>query len=141
MNRDVLAVLVAYPQIWHACHSQHQRGTHSGHPLTEREASLLSHLSAFAPASPKRLAHHLGISAGTLSEAIEGLVQRGLVDRVRRQDDRRRQDLFVSARGERALVKGSVLDERRVLRALKRLSARERVRAVEGISLLAKACQ
>jgi DNA-binding MarR family transcriptional regulator len=140
MNRDVLAVLVAYPRIWHGCHTSHQRGERSGHGVTEREASLLAHLSAFTPASPKLLAKHLGITPGTLSEAIDALVQRGLVRRERREDDRRRQDLSVTAEGERALVKGSVLDERRVLNALKRLSPRERARAVEGISLLAKAC-
>jgi DNA-binding MarR family transcriptional regulator len=141
MKRDVLAVLVAYPQIWHSCHLRHPRGERSGHGVTERELGLLAHLTSSEPMSPKLLARHLGVTAGTLSAAIEALVERGLVRRERRADDRRRQNLTLTADGERALVHDSVLDAGRVRRALGRLPAEQRAAAVRGISLLAQACR
>jgi DNA-binding MarR family transcriptional regulator len=141
MKRDVLAVLVAYPQIWHSCHTHHQRGDRSGDPLTEREASLLAHVSAFAPASPKPLAKHMGITKATLSAVIDTLLERGYLNRDRHGRDRRRHLLTLTRAGEEAVLKGSILDAGRVERALKALPASKRTLAVEGISLLAQACR
>src|SRR6185295_9461077 len=113
MKRDVLAVLVAYPQIWHACHTHHQRGDRSGDPLTEREASVLVHICAFSPASPKSLAKHMGITPGTLSAVIDTLLLRGFIDRAQHRHDRRRHALTLTRAGEAAVLKGSVLDAAR----------------------------
>jgi DNA-binding MarR family transcriptional regulator len=141
MKRDVLAVLVAYPQIWHACHTEHQRGDRSGHPLTEREASVLAHVSAYAPASPSALAKHLGITKATLSAVIDTLLDRGYLHRDRHGSDRRRHLLTLTREGEQAVLRGSILDAGRVERALEGLPASKRTLAVEGISLLAQACR
>jgi len=141
MKRDVLAVLVAYPQIWHGCHTHHPRGERSGDPLTQREASLLAHVSAFSPASPGALARHMGIGKATLSAVVETLLQRGYLHRERHGSDRRRHLLTLTRRGEDALLAGSVLDAGRVERALRSLPASRRSVAVEGISLLAQACR
>ncbi|MBK7858041.1 MAG: MarR family transcriptional regulator [Archangiaceae bacterium] len=141
MKRDVFAVLVAYPQIWHACHTQHQRGARSGHPLTEREASLLAHVSAFAPASPKALAEHLGLAPATLSALIDTLLGRGFLQREQHRADRRRHELRLTPQGEAAVLRASVLDASRVQRVLAKLSPPARKRAVDGIALLASACR
>jgi DNA-binding MarR family transcriptional regulator len=141
MKRDVLSVLVAYPQIWHACHTHHQRGERSGDPLTEREASTLAHVSAFAPASPKALAKHLGITKATMSAVIETLLDKGLIHRAQHRTDKRRHELTLTREGEQAIMRGSVLDAGRVQRALQSLPASKRTIAVEGISLLAQACR
>ncbi len=141
MKRDVLAVLVAYPQIWHTCHTHHKRGDRTGDPLTDRESSVLAHVSAFSPASPKALAKHMGITKATLSAVIDRLLEKGLLDRRQHPRDRRRHELTLTREGERAVLDGSVLDFGRVERALKSLPARKRNLAVEGISLLAAACR
>jgi DNA-binding MarR family transcriptional regulator len=141
MKRDVLSVLVAYPQIWHSCHIRHQRGARSGDPLTEREASLLAHVSAFAPASPGPLAKHMGISKATLSAVIDALLARGYLNRERHGTDKRRHLLTLTPQGEQTLLQGSVLDAGRLERALRSLPASKRTLAVEGISLLAQACR
>jgi DNA-binding MarR family transcriptional regulator len=141
MNRDVLAVLVAYPQIWHSCHTHHPRGERSGDSLTDRESSVLVHVSAFAPASPKALAKHMGITPATLSAVIDRLLERGLLHRAQHASDRRRHELTITKPGERAVLEGSVLNAGRVQRALAKLPAAQRKRAVEGITLLAGACR
>ena len=141
MKRDVLSVLVAYPQIWHACHTHHQRGERSGDPLTEREASMLAHISAFAPASPKSLAKHMGITKATMSAVIDTLLDKGLIHRAQHRIDKRRHELTLTREGEQAIMRGSVLDAGRVQRALQSLPASKRTLAVEGISLLAQACR
>jgi len=141
MKRDVLAVLVAYPQIWHTCHTHHKRGDRTGDPLTDRESSVLAHVSAFAPASPKALAKHMGITKATLSAVIDRLLEKGLLDRRQHPRDRRRHELTLTRDGEKAVLSGSVLDFGRVERALKSLPVRKRSIAVEGISLLAAACR
>lgn len=141
MKRDVFAVLVAYPQIWHACHTHHPRGARSGDPLTEREASVLVHVSAFSPASPKALAKHLGVTPGTLSAVIDTLLERGYLHREQHATDRRRHALTLTARGEKAVLAGSVLDGKRVERALEKLPSKKRQQAIDGISLLAEACR
>lgn len=141
MKSEVLSILVAYPQIWHACHTHHQRGERSGDPLTEREASMLAHISAFAPASPKALAKHMGITKATMSAVIETLLEKGLIHRVQHALDKRRHELTLTREGERALIRGSVLDAGRVERALRSLPAAKRARVVEGMSLLAQACR
>src|SRR5262245_28289779 len=133
-------VLKAFPQIYFACHRRHPRGERSGHELTDRESSLLAHLDEHRPTSPQRLARHLGITAGTLSAAVDDLAARGYLLRDRRQDDRRRIDLRLSGRGAAALDGSSVLDKPRVERALERLGPADRARAVEGLELLARAC-
>jgi DNA-binding MarR family transcriptional regulator len=141
LKRDVLSVLVAYPQIWHACHTHHQRGEHSGDPLTEREASVLVHVEAYSPASPKALAQHMGITKATMSALIDTLHERGFINRAQHATDRRRHELTLTKKGEDAIIRGSVLDAGRVQRALMSLPAAKRTLAVEGISLLAQACR
>ena len=141
MKRDVLAVLLAYPQIWHTCHTHHKRGHRTGDPLTDRESSVLVHISAFTPASPKALAKHMGITPATLSAVIDRLLDKGMLDRRQHPSDRRRHELTLTRAGERAVREGSVLDYGRVERALKALPAGKRTLAVEGISLLAAACR
>lgn len=133
-------VLFAYPQVYQACHQHHPRGEWSGDELTDRESSLLAHLDPTSPTSPRKLARHLGITAGTLSVVVDALAERGFLRRVRREDDRRRVDLLLAPRGVTALEGSSVLDKARVQRALQRLSPADRERAVEGLELLAKAC-
>ncbi len=140
MNRDVLTVLTAYPQIWHSCHTQHRRTERTGGVLTDREAMLLSHVSWYSPASPKALAKHLGVTPGTLSAVIVALLERGLLKRDHHADDRRRHALSLTRSGEAALMKGSALDSARVKRVLARLSPAQRSLAVQGLAVFATAC-
>ena len=131
------AVQVAYPQVWHACHRH--RPTEAG--LTERESAILAHLMQGDLRRLGALAEHMGVGTSTLSEAIDGLVRRGLVQRKRHADDKRKVDFEVTDAGAEAMSKGSPLDGAIVRRALERLEPAERKAAVEGLELLARACR
>ena len=137
LEEDVLSIQIAYPQVWHACH-RHVPPTAE---LTTREATLLAHLAEDALQRPRRLAEHLSIGASTLSEALNRLVERGLVERRRHGADGRRIDFVLTASGRAVVGSGSPLDPQRLGAALSRLAEAEREQAVTGLRLLARACR
>jgi DNA-binding MarR family transcriptional regulator len=139
-STQVRAVQRAYPRIYVACHAKHRpRGTTSS-SVSPRDEAILSHLDLRVPIKPSLLARHLSIGLPTLSEAIDRLEAAGLVERRRSANDRRNVELRLTARGEALSAAQSVLDATRLARVLSRLSAADRKRAVDGISLLATAC-
>jgi DNA-binding MarR family transcriptional regulator len=140
-DEHVRRIQAFYPQVWHTCHRRHPPAAAKAGGLREREAMVLAHLSEDHFQTPPVLCRHLGINASTLSELLDGLEERGLVRRERREDDRRRQQITLTDEGRAALERGSALDPERVAAALGQLSEEERRRAVEGLGLLARACR
>ena len=140
-NRDVAAVQRYYPQIYLACHTEHQRRRSNAARLTPNESSLLAHLSPETPMRAAALARHLGVGASTLSAAIKRLTTLGYIARARDTADRRALSLRLSEQGARAMQAGSVLETRRVAAILGRLSAADRGRAISGLRLLADAAR
>jgi DNA-binding MarR family transcriptional regulator len=133
----VAAVQLDYPRVWHKVHSTHS-GTHAA--LSPRDVGVLVHVLSADGASPTELAAHLGLSGGTLSDALGDLEARGLVVRTRHHDDKRRVAVSATDAGRAAVRVGSGLDPERLGRALGRLSAAERDVVIEGLRLLAGAC-
>lgn len=140
MNDDVLAIQRAFPQIYLACHREHQRGKGSAEQLAPRFNTLLGHLDASRPMAMGALAKHLGLGLPAVSDTVDALEELGLVSRTRNQRDRRRVELRLTTKGVAALSASSVLDAKRLASVLSRLTATERGSAVEGLALLAKAC-
>jgi DNA-binding MarR family transcriptional regulator len=135
----VLRVQVAYPQIYFACHVRHPRARTSAHRISDRDASLLGHLSPSCPMSPADLARHLGVRASTLSAQLKRLQKLGYLECRARSDDRRRVDVLLAPAGLAAIQGTSVLDTELVRAVLERLAPRDLERAVEGLELLAQA--
>jgi DNA-binding MarR family transcriptional regulator len=138
-NRDVEAVQRYYPQIYLACHTQHQRRRANAASLTANESSLLAHLHSDAPMRAATLARHLGVGASTLSASVKRLTELGYIVRSRDEEDSRALALRLSPRGVRAMQASSVLETERVASMLGRLSAADRTRAIDGLRLLARA--
>lgn len=138
MDDPVREVLAAYPQIYHACHIQHPRRRTNAANLSARESWILGHLHPTRPMSAGALAKHLSLRPSTVSEAIKRLEKLGYVTRRKVDQDRRRQELFLTVRGAEAMKAGSVLDATRVALLLEQLPAAERGAAVRGLGLLAK---
>ena len=75
----------------------------------------------------------------TLSATLKRLERLGYISIVAVDEDRRRRQIFLTARGSEAIAATSVLEGRKVKQLLARLSYAERRTALEGLRLMARA--
>jgi MarR family transcriptional regulator, organic hydroperoxide resistance regulator len=136
---DVQRVLAYYPQIYFACHVRHRRDPLSHDVLSERQASVLDHLTADKGIPLKELAAHQGVTASTMSLTVDRLVAGGWVVREKDTRDARRVQLRLTAAGERMKQASTVLDPELVQALLDRLTPQQRQAAVDGLGILAAA--
>jgi DNA-binding MarR family transcriptional regulator len=134
----VQQVQVAFPQIYLACHTRHQRKRSTAHRLSSRDASILAHLDVSAPITPAKLAAHLGVARSTLSEALKRLEALGYVGGG---DARRRTSVVLTTAGATAIADTSVLETPLLQRALAKASAQELRAIARGLTLLAQKCR
>src|SRR5271168_2166457 len=132
-------LLADYPRIFHACHRQHVHDPVTGTRLSAKQASILDHLDTVAPTTLTDLAAHLGVTAGTMSVAVDRLVAQGYVHRAWDDRDRRRAQLRLTEAGNRIRMANSVLDPARVEALLAQLAAPDLAPALAGLALLAHA--
>jgi DNA-binding MarR family transcriptional regulator len=131
LDDAIAQVQLAYPQIYYACHTRHQRARTSADGLSGERPSTLSELTA-----------HLNLSASTVSEAISAMSRHGFVAKSRGSaTDKRAVSLTLTPRGLQAVRANSVLEDARVRGVLKTLSRHERDQAIAGLTLLAGACR
>jgi DNA-binding MarR family transcriptional regulator len=134
-------VMTLYPRIYFACHTRHVRDPQSQRLLSRHQASILDHLDEIEPTTVMELAGHMGVTAATISLAIDRLERKGYVVRHKDAKDRRRVHVRLTTAGVRVREASSVLDASRVEALVARLSDEERARAIEGLGLLARAGQ
>ena len=135
------AVMSLYPRIYFACHTRHVRDPQTERLLSRHQASVLDHLDEVEPTTLLELSRHMGVTAGTMSVAIDRLERRGYVVRLRDAADRRKVHVRLTSAGVRVREATSVLDPARVEALVGRLSDAEREQAVAGLALLARAAQ
>lgn len=144
IEQTLQLVQVAYPQVYLACHTRHERKRTSAHRLSARDATILAHLHEQHPTTPARLASHLGVARSTLSAALKHLQALGFIVGVPRPSaDGRRggTGLLLTGEGQSAMQSASVLEAPRLRAVLATLSPTE-LRAVErGMRALAIGCQ
>jgi DNA-binding MarR family transcriptional regulator len=139
LEDSVLRVQTAYPRIYLACHSRHQNARTN--QLSQRDGALLAHLAETHPVAQTDLARHLGVAKSTLSEALTSLAERGLIIRESQAGDVRGAEIRRRRAGSLAMSNSSVLEPARLARILGMLTEDERQRAVDGMELIAKACE
>jgi len=139
MSPDVEAVLDAYPKIYFATHRRHIRDEDSRTVLSAHQASILDHLDEVEPTALFDLARHMGVTASTMSLAVDRLERGGYVTRARSQQDARRVDLRLTTAGVRIKRQQKVLEPDLVAAMLARLDTRKRAEALRGLQLLAEA--
>lgn len=144
IEQTLQLVQVAYPQVYLACHTRHERKRTSAHRLSARDATILAHLHERHSTTPAKLASHLGVARSTLSAALKHLQALGFVAVVTRAPaggQRGGTGLLLTPKGQRAMQDASVLEAFRLHAVLSTLSAAE-LRAVErGMRALANGCQ
>jgi MarR family transcriptional regulator, organic hydroperoxide resistance regulator len=138
-DREVRAVLAAYPRIFFACHTRHVRDPQSGEALSAHQASILDHLDEVDPMSMTDLAGHMGVTVATMSLAIDRLERKGYAHRARDPGDGRRVLLRITEAGVRVREAKSVLDPVTVEAMLGRLPPTARAAALRGLERLARA--
>ena len=134
-------VMALYPRIYFACHTRHVRDPQTHRLLSRHQASILDHLDDVEPTTLNDLARHMGVTAGTMSLAIDRLERKGYVVRLRDTADRRRVQLRLTTGGVRLRQASSVLDAARVEALVARLDGGDRDAAIHGLALLARAAQ
>ena len=135
------AVMTLYPQIYFACHTRDVRDPQTQRLLSRHQASILDHLDELEPQSVVQLASHMGVTAGTMSLSLDRLERKGYVTRVKDAKDKRRVHVRLTTGGVRVRDAASLLDPDRVTRLVARLTESDRLKAVEGLALLARAAQ
>ena len=143
IEQTLQLVQVAYPQVYLACHTRHERKRTSTHRLSARDSTILAHLREDFPTTPARLASHLGVARSTLSAALKHLQTLGFVEGIPRPAVRGKRGgtgVLLTAKGLRALQETSVLEAPRLRALLGALTPAE-LRAVErGMRALANGC-
>jgi len=89
--------------------------------------AMLQHLRDSGPLTVTEAARHFDRSQAAISERIEGLVERGLLDRIQDERDRRRHFVWLTEAGEELLrSEFEVLSSESLTGALQRLPPEER---------------
>ncbi len=139
---DVFEVQRLFPQIYLACHVDHVRAASTAWDLSSHDSTMLVHLDRENAISPRALAAHLSVAASTLSAAIARLSRLGyLTSKPAPVGQATAGAAANGTRGAQAIASTSVLDENRVRKLLDQLDPNDRVEAVRGLQLLARAAR
>jgi DNA-binding MarR family transcriptional regulator len=124
-----------YPAVYRRFHVS--RRPVGGSDLTPRMLGVLHHLSDGGPLTLGELATHLGVSKATATELVTRVEERGLVDRMRDERDRRRVYVWLTEHGrQRANSHARVLADDELLAAVGRMTAADRESLINGLCAL-----
>ncbi|HZU82893.1 MAG TPA: MarR family winged helix-turn-helix transcriptional regulator [Polyangiaceae bacterium] len=105
--------------------------------LTPQMGAVLHHLSASGPLTVGEMATHFGRAQSVVSEIVDGMVRRGLLERMRDGRDRRRTLVWLSDEARELMARrAQVLDSARVESAMRVLAPRARERLVQAMRAL-----
>ena len=141
LGDDVRRLMELYPKIFFACHTRHVRDPATQKVVSAHQVQILDHLDSEEPTGLVQLARHMGVTAGTMSVAIDRLVRGGYVRRERDTADARRVNLRLTPAGARVRQESSVLEPERVRALLSELDRDQRAQGLAGLELLADAAQ
>lgn len=102
--------------------------------LTIQKYRVLSYL-AIEPSTPSELAYRLTVRPPTITRLVDGLVDRGLVERKTGDPDRRRSTLAVTRAGRTALSRANAAINEPLERISRHLDDSERAVAERGLLL------
>jgi DNA-binding MarR family transcriptional regulator len=108
-----------------------------GSDVTPRMLALLHHLASSGPLTLGEIVEHMRLRKATITELVNRVEERGLVERMRDGRDRRRVFVWLTSEGQRrAREHPRVLEESLLERALVRMRPAEREALVRGMRAL-----
>jgi DNA-binding MarR family transcriptional regulator len=124
-----------YPAVYRRFHVS--RRPVGGSDLTPRMLAVVQHLAAAGPLTVGELATHLRLSKATATELVNRVEERGLIDRLRDDRDRRRVFVWLTDKGrEQAAAHGRVLSDDTLRVAVARMAPADRTRLISGLRAL-----
>ena len=107
--------------------------------LTPESWAVLEHLRLAGPLTITEASRHMERAQSVMSEIVDRLESKGLLQRLRDERDRRRVLVWLTPQGlERLAADARVLDEARLERALARMPEAERADLLSSIERLLK---
>ena len=108
--------------------------------LTPQMEGVLRHLAMSGPLTIGEMAQHVGRAQSVVSEIVDGLEAKGLLERMRDARDRRRVLVWLTDDARRTLARrDEVLDADRVAAAMVTLSPARREGLLDGMRALVHA--
>jgi DNA-binding MarR family transcriptional regulator len=115
----------------------HRRLDHSEYLLTRESLAVLRHLADTGPLTVGEAAKHLSRSQPAMSEMIQRLVRRGMLERMRDERDRRRVLVWLTEEGRATLRRSErVLSHELVGSAMSQMPAMTRGQLIAGVEAL-----
>lgn len=132
-------ICALFPAIYLRYCRRHARGEMR---LTPQMDAVLQHLAMSGPLTIGEMSRHLSRAQSVVSEIVDGLEKKGLLERMRDARDRRRVLVWLTDAARELLGRrAEVLDRARVSRAVKKLRPAERQGLVEGMRALVRAAE
>jgi DNA-binding MarR family transcriptional regulator len=129
-----------FAELFKATYLRFHRRRQRDAAYTGQQWAVLTHLALTGPLTVGECAQHLERAQSVVSEIIDGMEKRGLLERMRDARDRRRVLVWLSEAGQRALEKEQqVLDAELLARAASALTASEKKSLLSGIRALVRA--
>jgi DNA-binding MarR family transcriptional regulator len=128
-----------YPAVYRRFHVSRRHV--AGSDLTPRMLAVVQHLASSGPLTVGELATHLGLSKAATTELVDRVEERGLIDRMRDDRDRRRVFLWLTETGrdqarQLSATHARVLEENVLLAAVRRMAPGDRDGLIRGLHAL-----
>jgi DNA-binding MarR family transcriptional regulator len=134
---DVRADAAAFAELFPALYLRFHRRDAKRGGLTGAARGVMLHLSQSGPLTIGEAARHLRRAQSVVSELVDRLVQKGLLERVPDARDRRRVLVWLTEEGVQHLeTERDVLGRPLVERAMARMSADDRAALLRGVRAL-----
>jgi DNA-binding MarR family transcriptional regulator len=130
-----------FPALYSSFCRRHREGSGQTR-LTPQQDAVLHHLAMSGPLSIGEMTRHFSRSQSVVSEIVDGMEAKGLLERMRDPGDRRRTLVWLTDSGRKVLrERRQVLDPARVGRAMQTLRRDRRAIMMEALRALVRAAE
>jgi DNA-binding MarR family transcriptional regulator len=137
MSDDAAEFCALFPAVYLRFCRRHERHEKR---LTPQMDAVLRHLVMSGPLTIGEMARHFARAQSVVSEVVDGMEKKGLLERMRDERDKRRVLVWLTDDARALLARRSeVLDPDRVALAMRRLTSEDREALVRGMRALVRA--